>query len=234
MHYLSRHAGKPIAAEYIFNQNTSPMRKTALFIALLATTATTLTAQLAIGPRAGAHFARASFDPKDGRSVSDKVGLVAGAVLEIGLGDNLALQPEASYVQRGYQTEQTLLGITTETELAMNYLDFGGLLKLRSGNDEGINFYLAGGAFYSIAMDGELTNRAGPVETVVEIKFDDDYDRSDINLSAGGGFTFGSGAISLFVDGRYLFGLRDIEQRDKDFTINNRGVSVSAGLMFQL
>ncbi len=206
------------------------MKRSGLFLGLLLWAALA-SAQLSIGGRAGINFAGADIRPLEGVELGSEAGLLAGALLEIGLGNNFFIQPEATYLRRGYSAERSILGnnIITKTEVEINYLDLGGLLKAKFG-ERSFAAYLAAGAFYSQALDGQVTTSSSGIEVTSDIDFEGEYERSDINLSFGGGLQIGI----LFLDIRYLIGLEDIEPRDPELEIKNRGLGLSAGLLFQL
>ncbi|MCB0583943.1 MAG: PorT family protein [Phaeodactylibacter sp.] len=192
-----------------------------------------LKAQVAIGPRAGIHFARADFDIYEGLEVSDQVGLLAGLAVEITLGENFALQPELSYLRRGYLLEELPQGIKKETELDMEYLDAGALLKGKFGGHE-LGAFLSIGAFYSLALEGVLTQREEGNRNIFPVQLDDNFNRRDVTLAGGGGFHIGMGRHALFFDGRYLLGLKKIEKIEGSYPFTNRGMSISSGLLFRL
>lgn len=190
-------------------------------------------AQLSLGIRAGANFTRAAFDPDIDASFESKPELLIGGLLEAQLGQLFALQPEVTYLRKGYLSRQTVLGIESENELDMQYLDIGALLKLKAGS-ESLKLYLGAGLFYGIALNGTYSSRAGGVEISSDVTFDSDYERSEWAGALAGGLHFRAGQGSLFIDARYLLGLTDIEKRSDNQDVKNRGVSVSAGLLFPL
>ena len=70
----------------------------------------------------------------------------------------------------------------------------------------------------------------------VEIDFDDNetFKRGDWTAAFAAGVQLPLGESFLFVDARYLLGLTDIEDRDDEVEINNRSLSLSAGILFPL
>ncbi|MCO6481120.1 MAG: PorT family protein [Phaeodactylibacter sp.] len=193
----------------------------------------TLQAQVFIGPRAGVHFARADFDIDKGLEISDQAALLAGVALEFKLGENFNLQPELSYLTRGYYLEELIQGLSRETELAMEYIDLGALLKGKFGGQE-FCAYLAIGAFHSWALSGELTRSRDGQISASSLLPDGNFDGSDITLAGGGGLQIGLGRNALFLDGRYLRGLKKMENAGESYPFTNRGLSVSTGLLFRL
>ncbi len=192
-----------------------------------------LQAQVFIGPRAGVHFARADFDIDQGLEISDQAALLAGMALEFQLGENFNLQPELSYLTRGYLLEELIQGFSRETELTMEYIDLGALLKGKFGGPE-FCAYLAIGAFHSWALSGEISTAQDGSVSLSSFLPAGNFDGNDITLSGGGGLQIGLGRNILFFDGRYLRGLKKMENAGESYPFTNRGLSVSTGLLFRL
>lgn len=205
------------------------MKKLLLFFALTTFT-TTVFAQFAIGPRAGLHFSSVAVDPDE--DTEGTLGLMFGAVAELGLSDNFAIQPEASYVKRGFDREFDDDGDLFSSDLRINYLDFGALAKLKTSS-EGFYGYLGAGPYYSYALSGELETEFLGINNTAEVDFDDDesFERGDWSVAFAAGIGVPLGESHFFLDARYLLGLVDIE-KGEDTDVRNRGVSVSAGFLF--
>jgi len=201
------------------------MKKLIVLIALLSIASTIWAQGVYLGPRIGANFADIKFEGEEDLDLDSRTSVLYGGVLELGLSDNLAIQPEVSYIVKGYDGGDTFLGLADEAKL--NYLDFGGLVKLKTGSD-GINAYVGAGPYYSYLLSGEIGE--------VEIDFDDDetFQRGDWTAAFAAGVQLPLGESFLFVDARYLLGLTDIEDRDDDVEIKNRSLSLSAGILFPL
>ena len=192
-----------------------------------------LFSQLAIGPRVGYHFSNVSIDPD--QDTENRNSLLFGGVIEIGLGEVLAIQPEVTYMGRGFGRE--LLGDNGDlfsSETTINYLDLGGIIKLRT-SAENFGVYLGAGPYFSYALDGELAITVLGETTTTEIDFENDFNRTDINVALAAGINIPiSDNSKIFLDGRSILGLVDVEARDDDTTINNRGIAVSAGILLGL
>lgn len=142
-----------------------------------------------------------------------------GAVSEIGLHKNFALQPELSFTQKGFQlSEETNVdlfnipvpvGATAISKF--NYLEMPLLAKAKFGN-ELANFYLLAGPTLGYALSGKLDTRAKILveldlfETSIDLDAVD-YQRFEIGGMAGAGVSIGTGAgTQLFLDVRYSHG----------------------------
>lgn len=210
------------------------MKKLLFLISAMAFYTTTF-AQISVGPRVGMHFANAKIDPDNDRDIEGSLGLMAGGVIEIGLTENFAIQPEVTYIKRGYDSSMDDGNSLFESDLRINYLDFGGLLKFRTAS-EGFALYLGAGPYYSYAISGEVKTTFLGIENTTKLEFDDndDYERGDWSAAFAAGINLPLGQSHLFVDARYLLGLTDIEKRDDELEVRNRGVSVSAGILLPL
>ena len=85
-------------------------------------------AQISFGLKGGTNVAEFSFK-EQGTSIDQETvnGFTLGAVLEIGLGGNVFLQPEAVFVQKGSKLQV----VNEENKINVNYLDVPILLKIK-------------------------------------------------------------------------------------------------------
>lgn len=205
------------------------MKYAVAIIVTLCFAASSFAQGIYIGPRIGANFANVSYDGDGDPDLNSRTSVLYGGVLELGLADKFAIQPEVSYIVRGYESEESLGFLNPN--LTLNYLDFGGLLKFKTGS-EGLNAYLGAGPYYSYALSGEFDTAVG----TVEIDFDDDeaFERGDWTAAFAAGVQLPLGESFLFVDARYLLGLTDLNDRDDEVEIRNRAFSLSAGILFAL
>ena len=180
-----------------------------------------------IGLRTGVTFANAEFDD-DTREFDTKTatGYSLGLMVPVFLSENFAIQPELSYVQKGFRREFPVsLGGDLEA-YRFSYYELPVLLRAGFGTDQ-LKFYFQAGAAFGYAASGEIEI----ADIITDIDFSsDEFNRTDVSGIGGAGFVFGGGGLGLFVDGRYVYGLSE-DQLD-DFTYTNRGLTLSAGLLF--
>ncbi|MCS7035936.1 MAG: porin family protein [Saprospiraceae bacterium] len=219
--------------------------KIALLLLLLLS-ATGLSAQgVGLGLRGGLHFANWSlndvakdefvFDPKSA------TGLLFGALLEIRLSNNLAIQPEVTYIQKGTKIDETILSVKSEGGYTINYLEVPIMLKVGTGFGVGRFDVLLGPSFgYGLNGKYEIKATSGGITVTEEEDIDfekDEISRTDLGAQFGAsvGLNLGSSA-RLFVDGRYLLGFTNLDKHEhgsgEEPTVRNRGVALTAGLMF--
>lgn len=186
-------------------------------------------AQISFGIKGGVNVAEFSFQDQ-GTSIpqSSINGFTLGAVLEVALGKNFFLQPEAIFVQRGSELNTSLTNLTTN----VNYLDIPVLLKIKILNTNLLNINLLGGPSFGLALNGEETDQGGQT---IDINFggDNGLKRFDLGINAGGGVGINLGSVGVFGDIRYLFGVSDISE-DANREIRNKGLNLSVGLMFRI
>ena len=186
-------------------------------------------AQISFGIKGGVNVAEFSFQDQ-GTSIpqSSINGFTLGAVLEVALGKNIFLQPEAIFVQRGSELNTSLTNLTTN----VNYLDIPVLLKIKILNTNLLNINLLGGPSFGLALNGEETDQGGQT---IDINFggDNGLKRFDLGINAGGGVGINLGSVGVFGDIRYLFGVSDISE-DANREIRNKGLNLSVGLMFRI
>lgn len=206
--------------------------------------------QISVGAKAGLNLASQSYSGID--SLTSGVDFKSlplysfGAVLEVGLTENFAIQAEANYMQKGGRSEFSgdILGITfsTKSDIRVNYLDIPVLAKYSFGGESAKGYLLAGPNF-SYAFSGktkiESTTPVGSDSSEEDLNFDDAaYNRTDLGLNLGIGAQFGlSDNMRLFADARYNLGLTNLntdEDTKDDLKVKNRGIGINVGVLYGL
>ena len=184
--------------------------------------------QLSFGIKVGTNVSEYSFK-EQGTTIPQETinGFTLGAVLEIGLSDNIFIQPEAMFVQKGSQFQV----LNEDNKFNVNYLDIPILLKIKLINSNLFNINLLGGPSFGLALNGEETTG----NETIDINFggENGLKRFDLGINAGGGVGINLGSIGVFGDIRYLFGVSDISDTNNR-EIKNKGLNISVGLMFRL
>jgi hypothetical protein len=204
------------------------LKRLSLLLAL-ALIACQVQAQFAIGLRAGANFANETIDPIDEDvDLKSITALNAAVVFEIGLGESFAIQPELALIQKGSKTVDDVLN--EDLELKFTNIEVPVLLKFRFGSESFKAFITAGPTFGYLAS-GKYT--FGDESETLEGDDWDDINRLEIGASVGAGIGFGVGPGTLFLDGRYLLGLSDLDKTD-DSKVTNKGIGLSLGYLIPL
>lgn len=220
--------------------------KTILTIAL-SLLALAAYSQVSIGPRVGINLASWSVDDVIKEDLGDpgtRMSYLFGAVAEIRLNDNFAIQPELTFIQKGAKFEATetdpVLGDATfEFNVVTNNIEIPVLLKAGTSFGAGRIDVLAGPSF-AYGLNGKykskVTFNGQSEEEEEDIDYDDDeFSRTDLNLQFGAAFSFNVGGASVFVDGRYLLGLTNLNTGDDESgSVKNKGIALSVGALFPL
>ncbi|MCB0517285.1 MAG: PorT family protein [Lewinellaceae bacterium] len=138
-----------------------------------------------------------------------------GIVSEIALHPNFAIQPELSYVTKGFKVHENFdlklfdvplpVGLTAVSQF--RYLEMPILAKAKVGK-----FYFLAGPTFGYAMKGNLETRARLVleYDLFDTKINLDkvgYDRWEVGGMVGGGFAFPAfNGGQIFLDARYSHG----------------------------
>lgn len=211
--------------------------------------ATGLSAQVALGIRGGIHLANWSLNDvaKDeiGTEAKSSNLLLFGALAEIRFSNNLAIQPEVNYIQKGTKFSESVINpipASFESRFTINYLEVPLLLKVGTGFGVGRFDFLLGPSF-GYGLNGKIKTTlkiAGQEETDTEdLDFEEDeISRTDVGAQIGAslGLNLGSSA-RIFVDGRYLLGFTNLDKHEhggggEEPIIRNRGIALTAGLIF--
>ncbi len=186
-------------------------------------------AQVSFGIKGGVNVAEFSFKDQGTTIPQSSVnGFTLGGVLEIGITDNIFIQPEAVFLQKGSELNTSITGLKTN----VNYLDIPILLKVKLINAQLLELNLLGGPSFGLALNGEETTVGGQT---IDVNFggENGLKRFDLGINAGGGIAIRLGSISVFGDVRYLFGVSNISE-DANREIKNKGLNLSVGLMFKI
>lgn len=196
-------------------------------------------AQLAVGLKAGLNFANVSASQG---GISFSFGAVTvtsiGAVLEIGVSEKFAIQPEVALLQKGFALDLSAfsgigVGLGKATQ-KLNYLEITPLAKFKFGG-EGLGGYLAAGPSFGYALSGTVEDDSTGEKEDVDFE-EDSISRSDISLAIGGGIKLGLGSISPFADVRYLAGISNLatDTEPDEGKVSNRGLLLTVGVLFSL
>ncbi len=222
-------------------------------LALLVTLSTTgLVAQISLGIRGGLNLSKWSLNDEAryqfeivGADRQENAGALLGGVLvEIRLSDNLAIQPEVNYIQKGSKSifaeadpDITELYVVT----MLDYVEVPLLLKVGTGFGAGRFDVLVGpGLGYALSgmRKAKVTVAGRTVTSQEDVDFEqEEIRRTDVSAQVGASLGLGLGSTArLFVDGRYLIGLSNLPKDEQSggerATIRNRGIALTAGVLF--
>ncbi|MCS6928234.1 MAG: PorT family protein [Saprospiraceae bacterium] len=233
------------------------MKRVLKIVLLLLFGFNSLSAQVGIGIRGGLNLAnwaandvvreelRDNFGTDEFKSVNN---LLFGALIEIRLMDNLAIQPEINFIQKGSQFSSSLrdpvLGsVELDGRYSFNYLEVPLMLKVGTGFGVG-RFDVLLGPSFGYALNGKtkvslsFKDLDRSETNTEEIDFDEDeISRTDLGAQLGASLGLNLGPVGrLFVDGRYLLGFTNLDKHEhgsgEEPSVKNRGIALTAGLIF--
>lgn len=178
----------------------------------------------AFGVKVGANFANLNFDGEGADiSLDRRTGLIGGLFVVVPADRQLALQAEALFSQKGAQSEEG----DASGSIKLNYLEVPILARISSPASNGTSFHLLAGPSLGFRTSAKAESSFDGEEESEDI--DDDVKRFDLGLVIGAGVEFGR----LVVDGRYTWGLTDLNKEEEEgIKIKNRVFSVMAGFRF--
>lgn len=197
------------------------MKKQNILVIAILFMAAGLSAQ-SFGVRAGVNMASQSWSEDAGIDLSSRTGFYVGAIAEFGISENLFLQGELDYIQKGAKAE--FLG--EENEQTVSYLEVPILLKYKMGLGEMLGLHITAGPTLGYALNGTTDDE--------DIDFDEDgYERFELGASIGAGVGLGVAGGMLSLEVRYGLGFTNlVSDEDVDLTVTNKGLSVGLAYMF--
>ena len=187
--------------------------KKLLFAAAIAVFGfSTVNAQdLSFGAKVGANFASVGGDDSD--DLDGKTAFHVGAVINIGISEKFAIQPELVYSTQGYTASFDGVDVTGKLDyinlpILVDYTIISGL-SIQAGPQIGFN------------IKDEMV-----ADDVDDVSLDLDAESIDIAGALGAQFKMGSG---LFFQARYTFGFSEIVE---DVDIKNNVFSLGVGYFF--
>jgi hypothetical protein len=194
-----------------------------VLVLILASSSAALAQNKGAGFRIGVNFSSPAVDPDPGDDfpLEGRTGIVGGVFYVFPVAPHFSIQPEWLYSQK--RAEVTFPGEGT-TKFDLDYFDVPILLRWDSTQAAASSFNVFAGP----SFNWRHRARAEGPEGDEDIR--EDIERIDLGLVLGAGIEAGR----FVLDGRYQFGLKDInkESDEEGFTIKHRVFSVSAGVRF--
>jgi hypothetical protein len=192
-------------------------------------------AQSAIGFRGGIRSASLETD----QTVTALDEMVLGAYLGFGLSDRLAFQAELVYGTRGAGGlglgADALDGTATPVRVDMRYIEVPLLLRAGFPGERLLPSFFAG-PYVAFLLSCEVTPDGGSAGAC-----DDDAAAqrfaprsTDFGMVAGLGLDVAIGESTLFIDGRYTFGIASIQAGGNAFDARHNGMAVTGGFAVPL
>jgi len=207
--------------------------------------------KIQIGVMGGLNFADMDLKTSTGtdRLTSSRTLFGIGGVLDLNLGQYTSLVVEPKYLQKGGTQKATTSD--PDIDMKMNFLEIPIFLKVAYG--EVIRPYMKVGPSIGLLLSSNAEGEVGGVvsgqpQKVYEADLNDVLEGIDFGLSVGAGASLLLGKNTIFLDGRYTFGLVDLwkggtiewKSGDDVFTVDSveeaelstKGFQIMAGIIF--
>ena len=200
-----------------------------LLVIIMMLAFTGLQAQVKFGPKVGVNLSTmtlkssgVSFDPKM------LVGFHAGLISEIGLTDNLKLQPGILYSSKGSKYEVTLFEETFDFTMAPAFIEVPVNLMYSFGPGE-TKFNVFAGPYFAYGIGGKFKSDGESEDLSFGTSEDDDMKPFDIGVNFGVGVNIKGFLISA----QYGLGLANLTTEDTgDTEMKNQVIGISVGYLF--
>jgi hypothetical protein len=200
-----------------------------LLVIIMMLAFTGLQAQVKFGPKVGMNLSTMtlkssgiSFDPKM------LVGFHAGLISEIGLADNLKLQPGILYSSKGSKYEITLFEETFDFSMAPAFIEVPVNLMYSFGPGD-TKFNVFAGPYFAYGIGGKYKSDGESEDISFGTSEDDDMKPFDIGVNFGVGVNIKGFLISA----QYGLGLANLTTEDTgDTEIKNQVIGISVGYLF--
>ncbi len=194
-----------------------------LSVALIATTAN---AQLAIAPELGLNLANVT--GKSGGVSTDtkmKAGLAIGAVIDLGIADNIYFQPGLFYLMNGAKAN------TGDVTMNINTLQIPLNFVYKLGEEGGNRFFFGVGPYLGYNISANY--KAGGNSTTIDIGTDKTKDGLK-PLDFGAGVNVGYlMSMGVFVRAHYQMGFANLDPiSDADNTMKSSAIGITVGYYF--
>jgi len=171
---------------------------------------------LSFGVKAGLNMANHTA-PIEGDTYKMKTGVAIGGFAEYAIDDNLAIQPELIYTQKGLEYEYTSGGQIYKYKIKLDYIEIPLLLKYSISPGENVCPFVFAGPALGILMSAKSDS-----EDIKSI-----CNSTDIGLVLGGGVEFESG---VSIDLRYDMGMTKVwDVEGEDYKDKNIVISLMVG-----
>lgn len=178
-------------------------------------------AQMKGGVKAGLNLATDTQEFDGDKEKSDmKIGFHIGGYLTYDLSDALSIQPELIYNQMGGTDSEDGIDYT----LKLDYISVPVMFTYKLGEQ----FNIQAGPQIGFLASAKIKAEASGDSEEIDVK--DGYKGTDFGANLGIGATFGK----LGVDGRYYFGLSNIDDTDDSGDFTEKLGAITFSLRYQL
>ena len=208
-------------------------------------------AQVSLGFKGGMHYANVNIDGiPDNLATRTKYinNLSFGLVSEIPLGGGFSVQPELSFLKKGFKINEGLdlgvfgvpLPLGVKAQVEMKYIDLPILGKYNVDLNERLNAYVVAGPAFGYARSAKVQTIATviveiPISTNTIDLSNENAERFEVSGTIGAGLAFNTYKGKLFADARYTHGFSKIDNISLiDTKSSNKGFGFNVGYLIPL
>ena len=214
----------------------------ALYFMVLALTAS---AQVHVGIIGGLNFSDIKGEGTSEREISDHTVFGVGVLFDLGLMNHLSLCMEPMVIEKSATGEEIDVN-NPAIDLKLLFVELPIFIKYSFGKI--VKPYFIAGPTLGYLLSSEMSTEMGGITFNADTK--SITEKLDVGIGFGGGVSFPVGLFSIFLEGRYTLGLRNInkggdvvvkagpivipahiEETDR---MKTRGLQVMAGITFSL
>jgi len=163
-----------------------------------------------------------------------KLGVSGGIAAQVALTEAVSIQPEVLYVMKGFSFGEleardeagTFVG-TFESFVSVDYLEIPVLVRLAVPTHGSVSPYVLLGPAFAFETRERFEMR-GAIDASGDSEL---FDGFDLGIAAGAGVEFGHGRNGVMIEGRYTYGLTNLEYATLD--THNMDVQVVAGWVYR-
>ncbi len=207
------------------------MRKS-LIVCVLLSLVISSQAQFHAGVKGGFNISDLYWDPNPGIEFNNRAGFAAGAFFEYKFYKNFSFSLEPLYIEKGAQAKSTVL-VMVDYKLKLNYLEVPLHLKFAVPTKQATPYIFAGPVFsYNLYAKLKISTDYYSASE----DYQDFIKKTDVGANAGVGISFPLRNLSWLMEGRYTFGLTDINNDPQltDTSIKSGDLQILLGLSFPL
>ncbi len=189
----------------LYQQKTISIKtniRTLLIASLIFSTLLVKAQDITFGSRIGLPITNIYGD--DVNNTDARLGFELAGVAIIDFGGWFALQPELSFITRGYKLET----FGEDVKISANYIDLNALARAQFAISRGLDFHGLIGPVIGFGI-GDVRQKID--NDTIKFEFDDaGVNRGDFGLLFGAGIDFDLAGFETFTDLRYHIGINDI------------------------
>jgi hypothetical protein len=188
-----------------------------------------------IGFKLGPSFSTISTD-EPGVDVSTLTKFTGGGFIRFAMG-GLAIQPELMYVTKGAKTTFGEGGVSVDGELRLDYIEVPLLVVVPFSAGGSISPFVYGGPALAFEVGCTIAISAAGFDGSSDCDEEDeglDRKKMDVGAMFGGGVAIPMGPGAITLEGRYNFGLINLNDSTEGGSIKNRSGAVLVGYAIPL